>query len=294
MFEGDNKYCDKIGINPWFRKDGIMDWQTVLFDPEKGLIQYFDKIALKYFPHDHGEAEQAVNDAIKAITADNYARLNKSKDVANPRAYMTTVVTNLIRDASISKYGKCRPPEWVKRLGTTWTQVHKLLCCFQQDASQVCFDLMSAEISESRLATICKEIKTKHVKCGSELAKPQFQSMQQESEHGSNLDDKVSSTSLEADISQQEFSVFLDSLSHLLFGKPVGQNTPILASMQQLQQRISLEPQQILILKLIFQEGKSVSEAANLLNIKRHVVDYQMKKIMTHLKEAFELCGINL
>jgi RNA polymerase sigma factor (sigma-70 family) len=271
-----------------------MDWQIILFDTQKGLIQYFDKIAVKYFPHDHREAEQAVNDAINIISANDFARMKKSGTISNPRAYMTTVVTNLIRDASISKYGKCRPPEWVKRLGSTWTQIHKSLCCYQQDISQVCSALVSKDMSEPTILMICKEIKVKHLKCGSELSKPSLKSLQYEPENDIDFEQKVSSVSLESDLDHQDFSLLLDALSQVLFGDPIKQSGPILASVQQLKKHINLEPQQVLVLKLVYQENMSISQAAELLNIKRHTVDYQMKNTMKQLKDAFEKCEIYL
>jgi len=269
-----------------------MDWQTLIFDPDKNWIARFDKIALKYFPNDESSAEAAVSEVLNRISENNYSKLNTSKVLINPPAYLTTVVTNLIRDIAISKYGKCRPPEWVKRMGEIWKQVHKLLCCHRQLPESITLSLSDTSHSVNFIANICTEIKQNHAKCGHEVVKPVNTGFDDFDENNTPISEKLGGGSLEKCINNGDMELLLNLISNLIYEQENTLKWNVGGWIGKLENKIQLEPQQILILKLVFQEQKSISDVARLLNIKRHVVDYQLKQALGHLKDVFQVQGI--
>lgn len=78
---------------------------------------------------DSADAEAAYNQALDAISADDWRRLREGYALrGTPAGFLKTTFVRLLEDYAIAKYGKKRPPMWLQRLGPVWQQVWQLLC----------------------------------------------------------------------------------------------------------------------------------------------------------------------
>ncbi|MBE1299690.1 MAG: hypothetical protein GJ680_07270 [Alteromonadaceae bacterium] len=267
-----------------------MDWQKVLFDSDRQVIQALDRVAIKYFPTDQDLAHQTVTDVISKITENDFERLNKQGEISYPHAYLITVATNLIKDAAVSRFGRCRPPEWLKKLGQLWVTTHKYLCCYSLDANEICFRLSSPEFDLADIKNICTEIKVRHAKCGKEVEKPTRVSV--DDAFYDDLPDTTNKTP-EKVLSNQELELFFSVLSKICLGQDVKNTQEISEALAEIRNKLVLEPKEILVLKLVYQERKSLSEAARLLGDARHNVEYRLKNTLKKIRIVFQEHGFN-
>jgi DNA-binding CsgD family transcriptional regulator len=262
------------------------DWQTVLFSPENRIIDRLDKIAERHFLGDATEAQIAVSELLDKLVENDYAKLKKGKNIANPVAFIITVATNHIRDKAVAKFGRCRSPKWIDALGSIWVEVHKKLCCYKAKNAQIISSLVSNAFTETYLENVIAEIKSKHAKCGSELRHFEHVSI------GDGESANLSMGSIESTIETEDFELVVVMLAKQCFNQEVPQRNKFSQALSSLSQLLDLSPRQIIILKLTFQEGYSISKSAAMLNLKRHKVDTLLTDALTQIRQAFEKCGL--
>lgn len=139
-----------------------VDWSGLVLSD---WIDRLDRMALSRF----GQqliADEAVNHVLERLAANNWSVLDGYENRAKPKAYLNVVATHLLEEFSRKKFGRPRPPQWLKRNGHLWVCIWKQLCLERQQNSQVIFNWLSAERSREYLESIVSVIKARVPWCG--------------------------------------------------------------------------------------------------------------------------------
>ena len=127
-----------------------MSWQDFVFEPAQ--YQRLERMAQKRFPGREPLAEEAFTWALERLAEDSWARLGAFAERRSPWAYLATVFRNLLEDFSRARFGRPRPPAWLKRLGSLWVGVYKRLCLERQEPERI-VAVLGAEEGEDAAET---------------------------------------------------------------------------------------------------------------------------------------------
>lgn len=75
------------------------------------------------------DAQAAYNYALDAISDNDWLRLrNGFRGRGSAKGFLAVTFANLLEEYAVKKYGRRRPPAWVKRLGGNWVRAFEMLC----------------------------------------------------------------------------------------------------------------------------------------------------------------------
>jgi len=97
-------------------------------------LKIIDQMAEKRFP-DSTIADDAYNYVLDEL--ENKTWLEGKKCNGRLSTYFRTVVSNAIEDFSRKKFGRPRPPAWIKNNGALWVEVFKKLCLERMSITDV-------------------------------------------------------------------------------------------------------------------------------------------------------------
>lgn len=101
-----------------------IEWSTIVLSQE--FFNRIEHIAHKRFYNENLSAE-SVNYALEKLSDNNYARLHSFANECQPLSYLHTVSKNLIEEYARKKLGRPRPPAWIKKKGSEWIKLWKML-----------------------------------------------------------------------------------------------------------------------------------------------------------------------
>ncbi len=139
-----------------------MDWQAFVFDPNNHWIERLERRSKQRFL-DGNLADEAMNYALKALSDDNWARLQQYQSKAKPGTYLLTLYNNLLEDFSRKKFGYPRPPVWLQKLGEQWVSLWRRLCLEREPVESL---LVCYQAIEESIQDMIRAIKAKLPDCG--------------------------------------------------------------------------------------------------------------------------------
>jgi len=229
-------------------------------------------------------AEEAALYVMEMLEKDDWLVLRNHRGSARLETYFASVVYNLLEDFSRKRFGRVRPPLWLKKLGGIWLVLYRLLCLERLsylEATSRAAERFS-NLSDAQVESIADRILGEIVSCGS----AQYR---QES-----LDDgvfgEVSSQSAESRAEEEERAMVFAGLHHHFFGgAPEGETGEALSRLANCS--IELSSEERLLLKLHHVEGFSVSEAGKKLGINRFQAHGKLRRLYGRIRKAFEAEG---
>lgn len=273
-----------------------VDWQQVLFDAEGKRMVYLERLANRRFPHSEVVAQEASAFAFERITRDDYAQLRKGfSHKASPARYLVAVWTRLLEDFARARYGRYRPAAFVQG-NPLLTRVHQLLCRERQPAAAIVHRL--AENGEREVGEVeraIREIRGRDPHCGRDYREFNVEV----------VDDVQQESSLDAEawLERQELDVVLEAVRLALgvdaapdmTAATVEEVWPSMReSLSGLREQLQLEDDERLLLRMIFQDGRTVSAAARLMQRPDHEVRRRCKRVLARLKSVLERRGLVL
>ena len=117
------------------KKMALANWQLV------------NRLAARRFQQQE-TAEEAALYVLETLSQDNWKRLQDFSGKSKFTTYFTTVVYRLLEDYSRKRFGRVSPPQWIKRLGSFWITLYRLLCLERFPFSD------AIHIAESRLPSL--------------------------------------------------------------------------------------------------------------------------------------------
>lgn len=243
-----------------------------------------DRLAQRRFAN-QTLAEEAALQVMEDLAHDDWQVLRKYRGAARLQTYFSSVVYNLLEDFARQRFGRVRPPLWLKRLGSVWLQLYQLLCLERHgyaDAVNLAADRFHHLLLE-QIERMADRILGEIPSCG------QAQYLE-ESLDEQDLPDHGGSASVQSAAEEKERQRYLAALHDYFFGELLDpQKTAALEKLTGC--RIDLEPEERLLLKLCHSEGFSVTKAGKRLGLNRFQVHGKMRRLYKRLRQSFESAG---
>jgi len=233
-------------------------------------------------------AEEAALFVMDGLEAGDWQRVRAFAGKASFTSYIMTLTSRLLEDFARKRFGRVRPPLWVKTLGGIWEKLFTALCLERlglRDAVEVVsqrqFESKKDEIEDAAHELLGK-IPDCGKKTGGEVA------YEDESPPEGNFNEGlVQNSTAEEREKQQLFTIIFE----LICGKPEPRVPEDFSEKFNLL-KINLKPEEKLLLKLCFQDGLKTTEAGKLLGLTRFQVHGKMRRLMARLKAEFERTGL--
>ncbi|MFK5987199.1 MAG: ECF-type sigma factor [Pseudomonadota bacterium] len=268
-----------------------MDWQEFIFNPKEDWIGRLEKRSRRRFS-DENTADEALNYALKKLGENNWERLNSFQGRSKPGTFLYTILNNQLEDFSRKRFGYPRPPVWVERLGVHWKTIWKRLC-LEREAEQAL--LVIYQENEAQTREIIKTIKAKITGCGKAssitsiggtLAEENYDLDEQLEKHAQSECKAVGN--METQTESNQSNQLLAALCHALNIET--DNIDINNLSNQIEQQSSqfkdlfqLSSEQLLLLKLKYQQGYKIAAMAKILKLKEHTARRNLQSAEKHI-----------
>ena len=281
-----------------------MDWQAFIFNPSEDWIGKLERRARKRFS-DENIADEAMNFALKRLGANDWEKLKSYQQRSKPGTFLLVLFNNQLEDFARKKFGYPRPPAWVERMGEHWKTIWKRLCLEREESQSL---LIVFEHIKEQTAEIIRTIKARISDCGKHSNITSVGGSRTEDEDSSySLQDAVQNdrhnqsneAPIDSALDRQQSEDILAALCSVLEFEADKvalemQANKMTEAMEKFNQAISLSGQQQLLLKLVYQQGYSVSAAARLLSLPDHQVRRSLKSAEKNLAEVLSELGLSL
>lgn len=258
----------------------LNDWKEKTLDQWK-LI---NTLSLKRFG-DRPLAEQAALAVMERLLENDGLRVKSYGGKAPFAAYIGAISWRLLEDFSRSKFGRRRPPQWIRNLGGIWLQLYRLLCLERIEIREAVelIDQAEAAASTADIDAAAWRIRQEVVDCGSHQAL--------EVEEGPAYGASPSGSDQVAQVENEQkeelfrllFSVLTDTGDELVeadLGKLSGVS-------------MALKPEEKLMLKLIYQDDVGVSRAAAMLGYNRDQMNGRLRRLLDRIRARFEQADLH-
>jgi len=272
-----------------------IDWLQVIYGNDGSVNRSLEYVAKHQFPHDELLADEAYTSALHAISENDFAKLSKFRNEAKPSTYLIRCFTNLIRDFSRAKFGRCSPPEWLKALGPVYVNVHRKLCCEHVNKADILRGQQPGKGSETDLESIIQRICRSIPSC---LSKPTPGSIKVNVEDYDELDRSSASHQNEQAPDLELGSESIISALWLFICPDQAQvNGEQMAKLGSLQAtwlpELTLTTDQKLLLRRVKVEGASVRDAAAELRLEYHTARRELMRAVKAMRDVFDKAGIS-
>lgn len=254
-----------------------VEWNELVFSSADNLLQQLEKIAHKRFPDDQQLADQAFNEALATLSANNWQILKAYQGKSSPKGYLIVTFRNTIEDYARKRFGRLRPPEDVKRKGAVWLEIYNRLV-LEKQLEPTIIDAIIAQtaLSAADVQDIIRTIK--------QLTTPKTR-------NGFTHQDDTALENLPDAPSNDPY--------HAAFGRPLLERigsflTGVLSTDRSLPNQLDeLINEDYVLLQLIYSEGLKISQCARMLNLPDQKVRRRHERILQLLRQHFKEQGWN-
>jgi len=262
----------------------VVDWkETILSD--WGLI---NRLAIRRFGHG-SLAEEAALAVMNQLLENNGKRLQGYQGRSTVSAFLAAVSWRLLEDFARNRFGRKRPPLWIRHLGGIWLKLYTLLCLERIDIQEAVARISQGHEGDSTAdhEEAAWIIRQQVLDCGS------HQGLEVEIDE----EQPVASTGPEnvgkqvEQIEDRERQELFQMVFHLLTDQPeetVERNLAALCSLN-----IQLSPEEKLLLKLCYHDTISVTRAGEMLGMNRHQAHGRMRRLLARLRDEFRRSGLD-
>lgn len=257
-------------------KNFLRHWLT-------GHWDLINRLAEKRFS-DQLLAEEAALYVIDMLEKDDCRILSNYRGAAKLQTYFSVLVYNLLEDFSRKRFGRVRPPPWLKQLGGVWLMLYRLLCLERfsyLEATGQAADRYR-HLPSGQIENIADRILGQIPSCGS----PQYlqESFDNHGQYG------TAHVSAEKVIEEKERELLFRCLHDQFFGALSGRATRRAVS-SLADCRIEFSGEERLLLKLRHMEGLSVTEAGKKLGLNRFQAHGKLRRLYARIRLTFEEAG---
>lgn len=266
-------------------------------------MRVYEKLAVRRF-NEGVLAEEAVTFVLEALADNDWARCHAFQGKSKPSTFLYSLASNLIEEFARKRFGRPRPPSWLKEQGELWVRMWKYLCLERQDKVSV-IERLSAngDRSQEFLENVARTIKARMPNCG-------LSAMDQTTvEDITSLSDAHSAASEQEDLgagfAQQrsaghEVALMLRAV---LAGAPSEDDFSVQAraassslsdtldhAQATLRDKLHLSAEERVLLKMIYADGMSKNRAAKAIGLAEHqggrIVNAALQRLASVLTEA--------
>jgi RNA polymerase sigma factor (sigma-70 family) len=283
-----------------------VDWKSLVF--ESGWMQKLDQLAAKRFGAG-GLAEEASSYVIEQLSNNNWANLASFKGQCKPETYLHTVTNNYLEEFSRKRFGRPRPPEWLKRQGELWVQVWKLVCLERQMIQSVIDHLSCKTLREpAMIKHVISTIKARIPWCGESNREIMLEPQDGHSDEDFDPAERIAHEQTPGDdILQTQFtntllmiaSIFNENPTEEFFDETNTQRASAMAStsierLQTLRERLNLTDEERILLRMVYQDGLKKTAVAKSLGMQEHLPGRILKRVLARISDALQEVGIDI
>ncbi|MGX5174002.1 hypothetical protein ACUR5C_08275 [Aliikangiella sp. IMCC44653] len=292
-----------------------VDWHSIILS--ETWLSRLEIQATKRFGQ-AGLAEEATTHVLEQLARNDWVKCHSYTGKAKPETFLYTLTNNLLEEFARNRFGRPRPPEWLKREGDLWVSVWKMVCLERQLVESV-IDRLVYQGNRQRdlISAVIKTIKAKLPWCGSSHREiPESMicgygngNRNDEGEIESNADyGETVSLEQQLDQSQLDESLLLMSQLFSFLTCPSNANrqgnsdtkghehlNSLSISQQQLDrlyQSIQLTDEEQLLLKMVYQEGLKMNVIAKSLSMPSYQPGRLLKGILKRIEQALNDIGL--
>ena len=261
----------------------MTDWKEKAMS-HWGLI---NRLASRRFARDV-VAEEAALFVINRLEDNDWQRLKSYSGKASLTTYLSTLTFRLLEDFARKKFGRLRPPLWIRNLGGIWELLFKFLC-MERLPVQEAVEHVRERIPEEALEVLedsAWTIRAQVADCGGHQARE----VSLDEEHDcAGPEDEPQRQRLE----ETERDLFFTALFKGLFGTDGAPGITTGSLTRVLTAGVQLEAEERLLLKMCYRDNLGVAEAGRMLGMNRHQVHGRLRRLLARLRDDFERAGIS-
>jgi len=262
-----------------------------------------ERLANKRF-NNEALAGECVNYLIEKLSENEWQRCHSFKGRSKPTTFLYTLTSNLIEEFSRQKFGRPRPPTWLKNQGQLWVNIWKAVCMERQ-----LIPMVIDRFTQSGLRQI------EHIKHAIKVIKARIPSCGQAGA-GEFCSDNIEASSDDLNYHSQENSIstlferhaaslyqvmiesiLVDNVEQGILPTNIEESGRELSD--ELKQRLhvlraalELTDQESLLLRMVYIEGLSKSASALALGLPPHQGGRIEKESLNRIKTAMEQCNL--
>ncbi len=263
----------------------MTDWQ----EKTLGHWDLINRLAQRRFA-DSALAEEAALAVVDRLRADDWQAVSAYAGLARFSTFLATLTVRILEDFARARFGRVRPPQWLRALGGVWLDLFRLLCLERMPLVEAVEYLVHRREQDER-ATIenaAYAIRREVVDCGKAQAREV--ALDEATEHAvATGDDEASGQ--QRQLEEKERQRILNLLFEALTGSEDSLDAGDLGVLSRL--RLDLSSEDRLVLKLCYRDGVNGTEAAAMLGWTRFQLHGRLRRLMTRLREEFERAGLS-
>ncbi|MDH5301742.1 MAG: hypothetical protein OEW58_10305 [Gammaproteobacteria bacterium] len=280
-----------------------IDWKDLVFN-QIGL-EKIDRLSFRRFGQS-GLAEEASAYVIERLSDNNWEVLSSFQGQSKPDTYLYTIISNLIEEFSRKRFGRPRPPEWLKRQGDLWLSVWRMVCLERQEAPVVVSHLSHKEQRDPGFVqSVIVSIKARLPWCGQssrEISACFWGDDEEEIEV--TLPDYQTPDQL---LLQKSYTETLYLMSMILNSEPDAEKlvagnehvhsggvVALRQKLEKLKSELHLSDEEVLVLKMVYQDGLKRNFVASALNMQAHMPGRIATRALDKIRQAFSALDIDL
>ena len=260
----------------------MTDWKENVMS-HWGLI---NRLAGRRFARDV-IAEEAALFVINRLEVNDWQRLKGYEGKASLTTYLSTLTFRLLEDFARKKFGRLRPPLWIRNLGGIWELLFRFLCQERLPLQEAVEHVRDRRPLEERavLEDSARTIQARVTDCGRHQAREVP------------LDEEHDCCGADAEPQQQrleetERDLFFAALFKGVLG--MDGDPGITGSLARvLSAGVHLAAEERLLLKMCYRDNLGVAEAGRMLGMNRHRVHGRLRRLLARLRDDFERAGIS-
>ena len=257
------------------------DIHKYVFD--KKFLKKLDAKAEKIFD-DPALAIEATTFVINKLEENDWKKPKKCKDESKFDRCINRMSSNLIIDFLRKVRGYKRPPKWIKELGNLWVNIYQLLCFNKNTETDVIETYFHEDIDQ--IESIINEILAKDSHCGEENY---INVLYDDEKRADSHTENVLKNYQEQNVLNQIFRIILDDSIEEI---KIPDHKAIQKCIEKFKSNISLDDQQRIFLKLIFEDGYKIVKAGKKVKWNKNQADGQYRRLMNQFRNALELSGL--
>ncbi len=277
-------------------------WKDLVFD--KQFLSKVDQLTLKRFGN-VAIAEECSTYVIETLSKDNWERCEKYQGLSKPTTFLYSILVNIIEEFSRKKYGRPRPPVWLKNQGDLWVSLWRSLCLERQLIPSIIDRYSAKGIDKELITQAITVIKAKIPNCGHDTVNPFSSECTEDFESIAGTDDL--SPSSECFLFEQHAGTLFHSMLQSILAdeadiqhlsdvaqKPHKLSEDQKAKLIAVRESLKLTDQEKILIRMVYVDGISKSKAARVLNIPSHQGGKIVNSILSRIREVFEHSNLDI
>ncbi len=230
-------------------------------------------------------AEEAALFVMDSLAADSWKRLQAYGGGGSFKSYLASLSWRLLEDFSRKRFGRVRPPLWVKKLGGIWSVLFSLLCLERLSVSDAVesascrYPASEKEDLEDAALSLLGRIPQCGKHQGLEFSLEETEATGDPKGYPEQL------------LEKDEQAYLFASLFRQMVGDTHGVQVPEKFSLL-LENGITLRPEERLLLKLLYRDNVGVARSATLLGLTRDQVNGRVRRLLARLRTDFQNMGL--